>query len=99
MAGRGVSRLHGVAHDVQYHLHQLLPVALEQGDAGIVIALDGQLTAGLRFDERRDMLQHFVDVHWLHARWRGRPQQPVHQIAQPGGFGSDDVGVFVEFRV
>src|SRR5690625_246832 len=74
---RALQRLHGVAHDVQYHLHQLLPVALEQGDAGIVIALDGQLTAGLRFDERRDMLQYFVDVHRLQARWRVWPHGPV----------------------
>jgi len=84
----------GVVGDVEHRLDQLLAVADEVGDRGVVVALDRQAPGELGQDQRPHPLAHLVDVHvGHHVGAAMRRQQAVDQGLQPVGLVDDDLGV------
>ena len=99
IAGRNALRqgLAGVVRDVEHRLDQLLAVAPELGNRGVVVAHDLQAARKLRQDQRAHPLADLVDVDVAHdVRPAVRRQQAVHQRLQPIGLVDDDLGVFLQ---
>ncbi|MCY1295402.1 hypothetical protein D9M70_447430 [compost metagenome] len=84
-------------HDVEHRLDQLLHVALQLGQAGVVVAHDFQPVGKLGQHHRAHPLQHLVDVQARHdMRMAVRLQQPVHQCLQAIRLLDDDLRVFAQ---
>ncbi|MNS88794.1 hypothetical protein D3C72_1227840 [compost metagenome] len=69
VAGAG---LDGIAHQVPYRLGEAVGVAVEFGDAGVVIALQAHRPAGLVLGQTQHALQRGVDVQRRMRRGRRR---------------------------
>ena len=76
-------------------LDQLLAVAAELRDRGVVVALHLQAAGELGQHQRPHPLADLVDVDVAHhVRLAVRRQQPVDQRLQAVGLANDDLGVF-----
>src|SRR5690606_3317188 len=84
---RAAEGLHGVAGDIEHRLDQLFPVAVNLRDAGIVIANDRQIVAGLGFEQGGDMLGDFVDIYRCQDGGLVGAEQAVYQVAVTRGRG------------
>ena len=96
-AGRDLlgERLGGVAGDVEDGLDELLAVAAELGDRGVVVAQRRQAARELGQDQRAHPLAHLVDVDVADdVRLAVRREQAVDEQLQPVGLLDDHLGVF-----
>ena len=92
-------RLRGVAHDVEHRLDELLAIAVDLGQARVVVAHDRVRPPGYSARIRlRTRSQHLVDVHRADVRRPVRREQAVHQRLQPVGLLDDDLRVLAQVR-
>src|SRR5574343_184094 len=91
--------LRRVPGNVQHRLDQLLTVANQLRQAGVVVATNLQGTGKLRPQQAAHPLEDFVDIDRRRQHRPMRRQQPLHQILQAVGLLDDDLGVFLERRV
>ena len=91
-------RLRGIAHDVEYGLDQLLPIASNIGQAGVVIAFHSHV-GKLGKNKGTHLFEDFMDADRLRLHQSVRTEQPVHQFLQAIGLLDDDLGVFVQLRI
>ncbi|KAG1205190.1 hypothetical protein G6F35_011798 [Rhizopus arrhizus] len=78
-AGAGLDR---VAHQVPHRLGEAVGVAVEFGNAGVVVALQAYCPAGLVLGQAQHALQRGMDVQFGMRRGRGRRQQLVEQTVE-----------------
>ncbi len=92
-------RFGGVAGDVEDRLDQLLAIAAELGNRGVVVAIGDQAARELGQDQRAHALAHLVDVDVADdVGLPVRREQPVDQQLQPVGLLDDDLRVFRQRR-
>ncbi len=93
-------RLRRVVRDVEHRLYELLPIAAELGDRGVVVSHHTQALGKLGHDQRTHALADLMDVHVTHhMRAAVRCEQTVHQRLQAVGLVDDDLRVFGELLV
>ena len=85
--------LHAVAHNVEQHLDQLLALAIQVGNGGVVVAQQRNAGRQLGSHQLPHVLHHLVNVEPAVLRQLIGPQQPVHQILQAIGLANDDLRV------
>src|SRR5574344_192134 len=88
--------LHGVAHDVEKDLNQLVGIGPDLGQAGIVIAHQLHGIARFGLQDAAYALQNLVDVYPRKGGGLAGTQHPVGQGAQAVGLVDDDGGVFAQ---
>ncbi len=79
VAGTGLDR---VAHQVPHRLGEAVGVAMEFGNAGVVVALQAYRPAGLVLGQSQHALKRGMDVQFGMRRGRGRRQQLVEQAVE-----------------
>ena len=88
--------LRGVAHNIEHCLDQLFLIAVQIGQAGIIVALDTDTVREFGQHQGPDPFQHFVNVQQREL-WRAvRREQAIEQHLQAVGFLDDDLGVFAQ---
>ena len=87
-------RLLGIAHDVEDCLNQFAGVALDFGQAEVVVALESNAVRPLGFDELHRALEDAMDIDPFESRPLVGAQHAVDKVSQAIRFLDDDFGVF-----
>jgi hypothetical protein len=89
-------RLRGVARNVQNGLDQLLAIADQFRQAGVVVAATISVCRKLRGQQAAHAFENLVDVDRARLHRPMRRKQALHQVLQAVGFLDDDLGVFAQ---
>ena len=87
-------RLRRVARNVEDGLDQLLAVAGDVGQRGVIVAAHADLVV-FGVDQAAHAFEDLVDVHQRRLHRPMRRKQALHQVLQAVGLVDDDLGVFL----